>query len=347
MFDKGWLAIGLFEVPIKMPMKKMNFGSEEQEQAEDRKISLLDLPDLAMASILERLSPAELCTMAKVCSSLRVMCTADHLWEKHLKQKWGEVIGDVAFKEWKWHVTSRKRSTSLLTQNNPEGLLRSLGSIWPFSWIKPNLESRNKPKTCLPIDSIMALFLSLESGSFWFPAQVYNRENGHVGFMLSCYDAQLSYDSGTNTFLARYSHHGRRTVEENIPWCRIRAPSVDTPADVLHVSNCLEDLRPGDHIEIQWRRSREFPYGWWYGVVGHLESCDGNANSCRCHNSDMVILEFNQYSPGSQWRRTVIHRKDHLEEGNEADGFYAGIRKLYSEEEISRWKQLWPKGVLE
>lgn len=28
-------------------------------------------------------------------------------------------------------------------------------------------------------------------------------QNGHVGFMLSCYDAELSYDSRTDTFQAR------------------------------------------------------------------------------------------------------------------------------------------------
>lgn len=25
--------------------------------------------------------------------------------------------------------------------------------------------------------------------------------------------------------------------------------------------------------------------GWWYGVVGHLESCDGSEHFCRCHLS--------------------------------------------------------------
>jgi len=29
-------------------------------------------------------------------------------------------------------------------------------------------------------------------------------QNGHVGFMLSCYDAELSYDTHTDTFQARY-----------------------------------------------------------------------------------------------------------------------------------------------
>ena len=50
-------------------------------------------------------------------------------------------------------------------------------------------------------------------------------------------------------------------MEERIPWDRLRAAPVDTPSNMLHVSDCLHDLKPGDHIEIQWRRSKEFPYG--------------------------------------------------------------------------------------
>jgi hypothetical protein len=29
-------------------------------------------------------------------------------------------------------------------------------------------------------------------------------QHGHVGFMMSCYDAELSYDFHTDTFRARY-----------------------------------------------------------------------------------------------------------------------------------------------
>lgn len=32
--------------------------------------------------------------------------------------------------------------------------------------------------------------------------------------------------------------------------------------------------------------------GWWYGVVGHLESCDENDTYCRCHNSGEWIWDF-------------------------------------------------------
>lgn len=64
-------------------------------------------------------------------------------------------------------------------------------------------------------------------------------------------------------YMYRYPPHGRRAVatENCVPWERLRAPPVDTLPHDLHISDCLNDLRPGDHIEIQWRRNKEFPYG--------------------------------------------------------------------------------------
>lgn len=41
-------------------------------------------------------------------------------------------------------------------------------------------------------------------------------------------------------------------------------PPVDTPSYELHISDSLFDLKPGDHIEIQWRRNKEFPYGEFF-----------------------------------------------------------------------------------
>lgn len=58
--------------------------------------------------------------------------------------------------------------------------------------------------------------------------------------------------------------------------------------------------------------------------------------------TDPVILEFTQYTAGSRWRQTMINRKNHREQGNEIEGFYGGIRKLHSKEEITKWKKLWP-----
>jgi len=61
----------------------------------------------------------------------------------------------------------------------------------------------------------------------------------------------------------RYPPHGKRAiaVEKDVTWERIRAAPVDASPHNLYVSDSLNELKPGDHIEIQWRRNKEFPYG--------------------------------------------------------------------------------------
>ncbi|XP_020587540.1 F-box protein At2g32560-like [Phalaenopsis equestris] len=344
----------LYVNSIKYFFKSMaakKHASRIESIADSTEISVLDLPELALECILEKLSPAGLCNMAGVCRSLRQRCRSDYLWERQMREKWGRVIGKAAERSWIKYLNVRNES-SVATEasiGKTKRLFGSLTRLWLLSLLKLRLDGSGKHRSSLPDDSIMSWYLSLETGKFWFPAQIYNREHGHVGFMLSCYDAELSYDSTTDAFRARYPPHGRRTIvtEEGVEWDRIRATPTDNNPHDLHLSDCLHDLHPGDHIEIQWRRNKEFPYGWWYGVVGHLERCDGYEHFCRCHSSETIILEFNQYTPGSRWRQTTVNRKDHREEGNETDGFYGGIRKLYSKVEISTWRQLWPTDILE
>lgn len=311
--------------------------AEKFEQAHG--FSLLHLPELALENILSRLPAESLCVMAGLSCELRNQCQSNHLWEPLLKAKWGKIVGVDAYREWQWNVAFDKvdyRCCIFWT------------CIWPFSLLHSD-ENGKKKRDDLPLDSLMARYCALESGQFWFPAQVYNREHGHVGFMLSCYDAHLSYDRRTDTFRARYPPHGPHmiAIEEDVEWGRLRATPVDTPAHALYTSTCLANLKPGDHAEVQWRRNKEFPYGWWYAVVGHLDVCDGDSHRCICHLDDTLCLDFNQYTIGSRWRRRVVNRHTHHEVGNEADGFYGGIRKLQTAEEISAWKQLWPDQVLE
>ncbi|KAK9062720.1 hypothetical protein SSX86_019909 [Deinandra increscens subsp. villosa] len=324
----------LFNIfPPKAAKKNTNTlsTSKNNESVMIEGMSVLDLPNLALECILEKLEPAGLCKMACVCTYLRDMCLSDHLWESHMKKRWGRVIGHAAYKERQLHISTKKESNYFLVGGKGRDSKKMKISSQPS------------------IDSVVSCYRALETGKFWFPAQVFNRENGHVGFMLSCYDADLSYDSHTDTFQARYQPHGRRAaaIETGVSWDRIRGAPVDTSPHDLHISDCLNDLRPRDHIEIQWRRNKQFPYGWWYGVVGHLEECDGNNSYCHCHESDTVVLEFNQYIPGSRWRHTMINRRYHREEGNEVDGFYGGIRKLYHKDEISIWQQFWPAEILQ
>ncbi|XP_010554766.1 PREDICTED: F-box protein At2g41170 isoform X2 [Tarenaya hassleriana] len=322
------------------------------ETERENRVSLLDLPELALELVLEKLSPAELCVMACVCSELRERCMSDHLWEKHMKNKWGRLMGDAATREWRSHVAAKMSCLRRSNRSNTNwNLLSVLAKSMPFSLLSAKTELGNngnggaeETSSCL---SVMSWYSSLENGKFSFPAQVFNRENGHVGFMMSCYDAEIRYNSKLDTFRARYSPCGRRTAEENVTWERLRSPPVDTPSRALHESDCLHELRPDDHVEIQWRRSKEFPYGWWYGIVGHLQICSGHEKNCLCESDENVVLEFRQFRPESPWRTTVIRRTDHRETGNESDGFYGGVRKLYAKEEISTWNRLWPTQVLE
>ncbi|KAL6563748.1 hypothetical protein OROGR_002707 [Orobanche gracilis] len=315
-------------------------------------MSVLDLPDLVLECILEKLPPDGLCRMANVCACMRDKCLSDHLWEKHMMNKWGRIIAPASYREWQFQAASSRKGSIFFGHDMRNGQMGYdyLIGLWPLEFIRTSFSSIFKRNDFPPVNSAMACYLALESGKFWFPAQVYNRENGHLGFMMSCYDAMVGYDRKTDTFHARYQPHGTRpgTIETGVTWDRLRAPLVDTSPHDLHISDCLNELRPGDHMEIQWRRNKEFPYGWWYGVVGHSETCDGNADYCRCVDSDTVVLEFNQYAQSSRWRQTRLDRKDHREKGNEVDGFYGGVRKLYGHEEIIlTWKKLWPAEELE
>ncbi|KFK36964.1 hypothetical protein AALP_AA4G195400 [Arabis alpina] len=310
-------------------------------------MSLLDLPELTLDCILEKLSASELCAMSCVSSELREKCVSDHFWKKHMEKKWSRLMGDAAIKEWKSHVSTLMSCVSNSNQSRTQWSWSSriVANLNPFSWLTSN-HGCCSDVSLAPVDSLMYWYSNLENGKFWFPAQVYNRENGHVGFMMSCYDAKIRYDYKTDTFQARYSAHGRRAAEEKVTWQRLRPSLVEAGSRDLHVSDCLDGLCPGDHFEIQWRRTKEFPYGWWYGIVGHLQYCEGE-NNCNCHDDENVVMEFRQFRLESPWRTTVINRKNHRETGNEENGFYGGVKKLGTEEEISTWKQLWPPQTLE
>ncbi|XP_040383599.1 F-box protein At2g26850-like isoform X2 [Oryza brachyantha] len=333
-------------------------GEGEGTEPNAAALPLLDLPELTLERVLEELEPASLAAMACVCAALRDRCSADSLWGRHVDRKWGRVLGAAARKEWEAELTAQRNAGAPSRPARRRSLADSLACAWPFSWIscrwlkgdavaaEPAPAPSSPPSP--PADTVAAWYRAVECGDFWFPAQVYNREDGHVGFVLSCYDAHLRYDRRTDTFTARYPPHGRKPAKEEsgVQWSRIRAPPVSTPAHDLHASGCLGNLRPGDHFEIQWRKNKDFPYGWWYGVVGHQETCNANDHLCRCHEDDMVVLEFKHYAAGSRWRQTTVSRKDHREKGDETDGFYGGIRKLQTNDEISTWRKFWPVDVL-
>lgn len=62
----------------------------------------------------------------------------------------------------------------------------------------------------------------------------------------------LSFNRSTNA--------GQRLVERDIEWGRLRIPPPKTFLVDYYEYNNLNDLKPGDHIEIQKRRRRASPY---------------------------------------------------------------------------------------
>lgn len=130
--------------------------------------SLLDLPDLALETILEKLEPTDLCKMACVSTYLRDMCSSDHLWKQHMQKKWGKIFGLAAQNEWLLHVASQKQA---LDEEAKRGFLSKL---WPVMMFK--FTDERKADQSPVTSSILSCYKAFETGKFWFPAQVFNRE---------------------------------------------------------------------------------------------------------------------------------------------------------------------------
>ncbi|XP_027934787.1 F-box protein At2g32560-like [Vigna unguiculata] len=306
---------------------------EKNSKVDPLPISLLDLPESTLDFILKCLSPIDLCRMSKVCVLLKGKCESDEFWENHIKEKWGRVIGDAVYKEWEWHIAIAKDGVLLNNQHtNQTGSMGSFSGVWPNLYLSSYLEHFKVLNGKNSNNFMMSLYFSLETGTFWFPAEVYK------GLMI--HNALVKYDSQSNTFQARYQNGGWRCLGKNIEWDMVRAPSVHTPPYLLHLSHCLDTLKPEDHIEIQWRPNTQSPYDWWYAVIGHLDLC--NQNCCHCHYNDTLIVEFRQYPEVSNMRRIKLCRKKNEEQGDRIGGYYGGIRKLENHNEIQTWKKLFP-----
>ncbi|XP_029130270.1 F-box protein At2g32560 [Cajanus cajan] len=302
-----------------------------------RPMCLLDLPESTLDFILKLLSPIDLCKMSKVCVSLKGRCQSDDFWKTNIKEKWGRVIGEAVYKEWEWHITIAKQG-NLLNQrtNNQIGSLGSFNGVWPNLHLRSYLEDHKVLNGQRSNNFFMSLYFSLDSGIFWFPAQVYK------GLMV--HNALVSYDSQSDTFQARYQSGGWRCLGKNIEWDMVRIPTLDSPPYAMHISDCLDDLKPEDHIEVQWRGNTQCPYDWWYAVIGHLDACQKGIY-CQCHCSETLIVEFRQYPETSGMRRIRLSRKKYEEQAERTGGFYGGIRKLHNEDEIETWKNLFSRQV--
>jgi hypothetical protein len=157
--------------------------AEEEERSFSECISVLDLPELALEGILTRLPATSLAHMAGVCQELRKRCCSDHLWQHLFQQKWSRIAGPSAFREWQQHLKSQAEEMGGAAAADRSAAARffwgwPLSCLWPFSWLQHLQHGQQQPATTRlpPPDSLMAWYWALESGTFWFPAQVYNRE---------------------------------------------------------------------------------------------------------------------------------------------------------------------------
>lgn len=162
--------IKAFQAPSMKKFLSPKFEILEKNEEEKQGVSLLDLPDLVLDCILEKLSPSELCSMAGVSTSMREKCTSDHLWQRLMKQKWGEVIGDAAYREWQSQISSR-RALEFLHFSERRSRFLLLPSLFGYRSVM-----KEKRRSFSPTNSVMSCYIALESGKFWFPAQVFNRE---------------------------------------------------------------------------------------------------------------------------------------------------------------------------
>lgn len=245
-----WKEISFFSIPssvknslnittIIIPSPKLSFkhmmstsNDRVEEVSGGAEMSVLDLPELVLECILEKLPPSGLCNMAAVCSSLRDRCMSDHLWEKQMKQKWGRIVGPAAYREWQWHLASRKDSTHL-KQGKQRLWMKLFSFVRSFSWVRSKVHDTSKQTTTtrLPVDSnsIMSWYLALETGRFWFPAQVYNREVYTYTLMHAKTSIQLSFLSNKFVFvvfcrmvmLALFS----RAMMQSLAMIRVPTPS--------------------------------------------------------------------------------------------------------------------------
>ena len=131
----------------------------------------MDLPDPVLVSILSRLSPSSLCTVALVSQSLKQICYTDQIWELHINLKWGTLISHPgARRAWEFYTSMRNDLRS-----RGEGCF-SFKDFLPFLRSEFSFGNQDIVKSVSDSCSMMKYYSALETGKFWLPAQVYNRE---------------------------------------------------------------------------------------------------------------------------------------------------------------------------
>ena len=188
----GGVASTATPMPLMPSFKRKRPAAKAESADATGEPSVLDLPELAIDCILAKLPPPELRNMAAVCWSMRDRCQSDHLWERHMSDKWGPVLGTAAREEWRSYLSSSTAAGAGVSAGCGSGgsgkrrrWLAALSCVCPVvSWMRPRADG-GAGWSAGPVldDSIMSCYLHMESGKFWFPAQVYNREVLYCNFV--------------------------------------------------------------------------------------------------------------------------------------------------------------------
>ena len=190
----------------------------------------------ALFVVAEYLTPLELGTVAGCCSTfMQQVCGSNYIWQCLYTSRFGALYPATNMKQQTWQATYK-----------------------------------------------MFLF-----GESHMTVQVINRETErNLEFTMSAYDAKASYRLELNAWHVTYLNDDRGVVCETVPtkqlrpiptdlgsattpyspWKLYRHPAVATAAAV----KTQKIYAVGDGVEIQWKRQKQHPYGWWYGVISDI-----------------------------------------------------------------------------
>jgi len=164
---------------------------------------------------------------------------------------------------------------------------------------------------------------------------------------MACYDALAKY-IGSGLVSIAYPKHFKRSHE-------IRALSDlrQVPDDLFDKEGgydpwelywppalTVEDLKPGDHVEVQWKNTRSAQFGWWKGVfASRSHKCDRGFPEIT-----VVFPHFHEHAPFY----SVTFPYGAPEETDDSFVSYnaVGGLRLVRNDQLSQWKTFTPSKKL-
>ncbi|CAJ1380785.1 unnamed protein product [Effrenium voratum] len=181
--------------------------------------------------------------------------------------------------------------------------------------------------------------------------EIFDREK-KVGFCMSAMTAKVSWEQKTRCYVASYVS-ASHVVPERIPTSEVHrlrfcppnvrdqlqpelAPPRVSEIYAFRVYAGLEGLQVGRGVELQWKMQVGSPFGWWHGVVEHVERKGATA---------AVTLTFGHFPQHSRWYRLRVVVGDGVMRRCGIGGYHGGIRSCTAAEE-KHWMRFFPKELV-